>query len=283
MGQIFVSYSRKDRGFVDDLVRDLSKKGLSCWVDREDISAGRSWRSEIGEAIRQCDGFLIVLSPASVASENVKRELAFAESHGRRIIPLRYQSCTLPAEIELTLGNLQRIDFVEPIYEEAVARLVQSLKPEVQPERKRPKAIWWITAFYFLSGVYYLTGVSLYLLGTPDATGEQTKFFQSLPSFILGIGVVTAILNMAASVALVQRRIQAFHLFLVGWILHTIYSAWVISSISDGEMRVGALVSYGIASSIVYYSYKLKQQKIRKRSPCAENVIQQVKERDSAA
>lgn len=259
MGQIFVSYSRKDRGFVDDLVRDLSKRGLSCWIDREDISAGRSWRSEISEAISRCDTFLVVLSPESVASENVKRELAFAESHGRRIIPLRYQSCSLPPEIDLTLGNLQWIDFVEPIYEAAVARLVQSLNPDIPSERKQPKAVWWIAGFSFLSGVYYLTGVSLYLLGAADATGEQTKFFQNLPTFVLGIGVITAILNMTASVLLVQLRTQAFHLFLVGWLFHTIYSAWVISSISDGGIHLGILVSYGLTSSIVYYCYRLNQ------------------------
>jgi hypothetical protein len=45
MGQIFISYSRRDKGFVDQLVQDLGKNGFEVWIDWEDIVGGESWRA----------------------------------------------------------------------------------------------------------------------------------------------------------------------------------------------------------------------------------------------
>jgi hypothetical protein len=88
MGKIFISYSRKDKGFVDGLVQDLGENGFEVWIDREDIVGGERWRAQIVEAIRSCDAFLIILSPQSVASDNIAKELALAEKNKRRIIPV---------------------------------------------------------------------------------------------------------------------------------------------------------------------------------------------------
>jgi hypothetical protein len=79
MGHVFVSYSRRNKEFVDNIVTDLEKVGLSVWIDREDIKAGKSWRVQIVEAIDTCDAFILMLSSYSALSENVQKEIDLAQ------------------------------------------------------------------------------------------------------------------------------------------------------------------------------------------------------------
>ena len=50
-----------------------------------------------------------------------------AECRDRLIIPIIYQPCDIPAGMELQLAELQRIDFTQLSYEEALKRLVRVL------------------------------------------------------------------------------------------------------------------------------------------------------------
>ena len=135
MEQIFISYSRADKDFVDSLARDLeSYQGgkFDCWTDRADISGGDDWNKAISRAIRNCSYFLLVLSPKSAGSMKVGQELSLADKHNKRIIPLMYQTCDIPEELELLLTRPQIIDFTQG-HEEAFQKLCVALgqKPPV--------------------------------------------------------------------------------------------------------------------------------------------------------
>ena len=123
MGKIFVSYSRNDGEFIDCLIDALQGLGYEFWIDRHDIGAGSAWRAEISKAIRECQAFLLVLSPQSTDSENVTRELSIADSHRRHIIPILYQDAQIPASMEYQLADLQTIRFSEEDFAGALERL----------------------------------------------------------------------------------------------------------------------------------------------------------------
>lgn len=127
MSHIFISYSRDDSDFVNGLIADIEKRGVEVWIDRQDISGGEAWRAAIAEAIRSCDAFVIVLSPNSTVSKNVSRELSIAESHHRPIIPLLYQPCEIPPNMEYQLAEIQWIDFTAEKYADALERLIKVL------------------------------------------------------------------------------------------------------------------------------------------------------------
>jgi len=127
MGQIFISYSRKDSEFVDRLVRDLGQSGVDFWIDRTGIDGGDKWRASIVQAISECDAFLVVLSPQSIASDNVSKEVSLAEKHNRHIIPLRYQPCELPPSLEYQLAELNWIDFAKG-YEPSFNAIIKALR-----------------------------------------------------------------------------------------------------------------------------------------------------------
>jgi TolB protein len=106
MAQVFISYSRKDLSFVDQLAADLKNAGVDVWYDVSGLRGGSRWRFEIENAIRNSQFSIFVLSPDSVASEWVEREFLFSSNLRRKLIPLMYRSCELP----LNYLNLNYID-----------------------------------------------------------------------------------------------------------------------------------------------------------------------------
>ena len=141
MDQIFVSYARADKDFVDSLARDIEEADrarFDVWTDRADISGGDDWNTAISRAIRGCSQFLIVLSPNSTRSTKVGQELSLADKHEKRIIPLMYQPCDIPEEFELLLVRQQVIDFTQD-YNEALQRLRGALGQKRQANNEVPR------------------------------------------------------------------------------------------------------------------------------------------------
>lgn len=88
--EAFLSNSTLDQDFVTSVANVLRRHGVPVWYSRTNIMGARQWHDEIGAALRRCDWFLLVLSPNSVASMWVKRELIFALQQNRfenRVVP----------------------------------------------------------------------------------------------------------------------------------------------------------------------------------------------------
>ena len=96
MAQVFISYSRKDLDFIEQLASDLKETGLSVWYDLSGLDGGARWSREIEKAIRASQYVLVVLSPDSVASKWVEEEFLYASELDKKIVPLFYRQCSLP-------------------------------------------------------------------------------------------------------------------------------------------------------------------------------------------
>jgi hypothetical protein len=103
----FISYSRTDADFVLRLCQDLRGAGTSIWLDKLDIRPGEDWDESIARALAECGRMVIVLSPTSVASDNVLDEVGYALSKKKPIIPILLQDCEVPYR----LNRIQYIDF----------------------------------------------------------------------------------------------------------------------------------------------------------------------------
>jgi TIR domain len=111
VAQIFISYSRDDKEFVDRLARDVEAGGFDMWVDREDIRGGESWVGVIGRAIKECSSLLLVFSPNSSKSRKVAQELCLADEYDKQIIPLMLKHCEASEDLKLLLTGRQWVDF----------------------------------------------------------------------------------------------------------------------------------------------------------------------------
>ncbi len=105
---IFVSYSHRDREYIDRLLINLKvlehTSDLNLW-DETKITAGHNWYTEIRKAISQASIVVLVLSPDYLASEFIKREefarILKQERDGNlKIIPIILKPC-LWEEVEL--------------------------------------------------------------------------------------------------------------------------------------------------------------------------------------
>ena len=130
-GQIFISYSSKDREFVNKLAEDLELRGIDVWIDQGEIVAGeKTWPQQIVEAIKSCSVFFIILSPNSFSSKEVNRELNLAVSNQKPIIPIYYECEEIPNSMAYQLSVLQQLDFSSGEYEENLQDLLDNLRRE---------------------------------------------------------------------------------------------------------------------------------------------------------
>jgi hypothetical protein len=126
MGNIFLSYSRKDKGIVERLKNRLEAAGHYVWIDIEGIRGGDQWRRAIAEAIRQADTFVLLLSSNAVKSDNVCKELNLAEENKSRVIPVAISSVAIPPEMQYQLAGVQRIDLATD-FEHGLKQLLEAL------------------------------------------------------------------------------------------------------------------------------------------------------------
>ena len=86
--RVFISYSREDLDFADQLDAALSACGIDSTLDRHGISGGEEWQRRLGVLIRDSDTVVFVLSPDSAGSKMCAWEVEEAVRTGKRIIPV---------------------------------------------------------------------------------------------------------------------------------------------------------------------------------------------------
>ncbi len=107
MAKIFICYSRQDTEFAEKLVGDLRSRGVDLFFDQQDIMPGDEWDTTVEHALDNTPWLLVILSPDSVASQNVMDEVGQALSSKKKVIPILYRPCKVPYRI----ARLQRVDF----------------------------------------------------------------------------------------------------------------------------------------------------------------------------
>jgi hypothetical protein len=120
----FISYSRVNKEFALELAKELKSAGFLVWLDQLDIPTGARWDDEIEKALHNCQIFMVILTPASISSENVKDEIGYAIDHGKRILPVFLEECAIP----LRLRRFQYVDFTKTEFDYGVKRAKQLLE-----------------------------------------------------------------------------------------------------------------------------------------------------------
>lgn len=123
MTQVFISYSRRDLAFVEQLAADLQAAGLDVWYDISRLEGGDSWPEKIQLAIDASDVFIIMVSPDSIVSRWVRKEFLYASNKKMKIVPLLFKNCELP----LWLLDIHFIDIQNENYERNFGEVLRSL------------------------------------------------------------------------------------------------------------------------------------------------------------
>jgi hypothetical protein len=119
----FLSYSRSDERFALRLAKDLRAHGVAMWVDQLDIRPSQHWDRAIERAVSACRGLVVILSPRSVASDNVADEISFAIDSGKTVLPVMIEKCVLP----LRITRMHIID-ATGVYDKALSQCLAELR-----------------------------------------------------------------------------------------------------------------------------------------------------------
>ena len=112
MAELFISYSRKDKSFVQKLQEALKEANRDVWVDWQDIPPTAEWLKEIASAIDTTQAIVFVISPDSIASQTCNIELTYAHEHNKRLIPIVYRD-VIDTGVPEPLARLNWIFFRE--------------------------------------------------------------------------------------------------------------------------------------------------------------------------
>ena len=86
--RVFISYSRDDLDFANQLTAALDFSGFECFIDRVGISGGEEWKRSLGGLISEADTVVFVLTPNSARSPICDWEVEEATRLNKRILPI---------------------------------------------------------------------------------------------------------------------------------------------------------------------------------------------------
>lgn len=166
MGHVFISYSRDNQTLINKLVQLLSVNNVSVWIDHSDIPGGVKWRRQIVDAIETADAVLLALSPSSVKSDNVRKELDVAEDLKKPVLPVLVEATPIPKDMAYQLAGLQVIDLTSGL-DAGKKQLLAALALNAIPAKSNGESAATIGSGQIL---------------TADPTSQRSKADQHLPA-----------------------------------------------------------------------------------------------------
>ncbi len=217
---VFISHATADDDFVTELRTALEGHGLRVWVDSRELVGGNKLEPEIEKAIEEARQVIAVLSPNTINSSWVRKEIQIAlevekrrKEVGYRVIPLLlpgiepsalenwFDEEPLGVRIELKVGGVSEAlpqvlaalgerlpdDYqpMEDVESRPVEDLVLELKdPEIKEEagvrRRRPG--WFTTPLTPLPAKSKASGSPLPRLSVPSRARSCAGTWRATPS-----------------------------------------------------------------------------------------------------
>ena len=138
---VFISYSHKNTKAMLQVKELFDSKGIRYWYDYG-LHSGDDWYKSIAVHLKNSVACIVLISPESVESEYVKNELHYANSNKIPIHILMLESFTLPEDIAMMTGRIQRISISSDYEYKLIKALPQEVfkeLPPVSPDDKKKR------------------------------------------------------------------------------------------------------------------------------------------------
>lgn len=100
--EVFISYSDRDRGLAEKLIKELNTHRISTSSVDKSLKAGTDWQHEIKHAIKSADAAVILIGPGREPSAYQQLEWSTLleakwEDPNKRLIPVLFGDAELPS------------------------------------------------------------------------------------------------------------------------------------------------------------------------------------------
>ena len=134
---VFVCYAHEDRDVVYPEMAWLRDQGVNLWYD-EGISAGKNWRTAIGDSLLRATHVLFYVSTGSLESDHCNREINLALDESKHVIPVFIEAVELTTDLKVGLNRVQALHRDRDTSYRA--HLLSSLGQSSTPIETQPKA-----------------------------------------------------------------------------------------------------------------------------------------------
>ena len=120
---VFISYTSADEELAMRIRRDLRERRIRAKTSRDFVLPGDVIEAKIKEGIAEADFFVVVISRSTGESVWLQKEIEFARSKQKMVIPVLAEETELPDQ----LRGIQFCD-ITASYPDGIERLTHSLK-----------------------------------------------------------------------------------------------------------------------------------------------------------
>jgi len=139
--QVFISYSRKDKAIVDQVVADIEREThVRCWMDMHGIEGGTQFEEVIISAINKSEVVLFCMSDNSMQSKWTKDEVRYAKGENKRLVPINISGCQPTGWFKFTFGGTDVIDYANELHRDKLYRNLRDWFPAEQEAARIAKA-----------------------------------------------------------------------------------------------------------------------------------------------
>lgn len=182
---VFISYRRDGGEFTGKILYDaLKERGFEVFFDVESMNAGR-FDQQIFETIDKCDSIVLILSKGALdrcsnEQDWVRKELEYAMSKNKNIVPVMLRGFTWPEDLPDSLSDLHYYEGVKAstdYWEATVDRICGYLNANKKDEPVKAsgtkaeggKSKGPLIAGLIISCITFIIGIALCYIGLTGA------------------------------------------------------------------------------------------------------------------
>jgi hypothetical protein len=107
---LFVSHVSEDLAAAMQIVEELERRGVRCWIAPRDVRPGEPFDDEIANAIEDSRAMLLIFSERCNASEYIRREVTVAGESHKVVIPFRIENAEPKRGLRVRLSDLHWLE-----------------------------------------------------------------------------------------------------------------------------------------------------------------------------
>ena len=139
--RVFISYAGAQRPEAEDLCDQLEAAEIPCWIGPRDIAPGSDWVNGIPAAVEDAELVVALLSGEAQISDWVDREVNWAVSKRRPLLPVVLGDTEPSERFSFMFGTIQRASVPAHPQKSDLAKVVASVRELLGDEAQASHAV----------------------------------------------------------------------------------------------------------------------------------------------